>query len=111
MFSTPAVNFKREDIFMKREEVLSILKVYKKDFSKKYGILEIGVFGSIARNEAGNDSDVDICIKIKNPYPFSMVHIKEDIECRVKKHVDIIRIREKMNPYLRQRIEKDAVYV
>ena len=96
---------------MQREEVLSILKVYKRDFSDKYGILEIGVFGSLARNEAGDDSDVDICIKIKKPDPFSLVHIKEDIECRVKKHVDIIRMREKMNPYLRQRIEKDAVYV
>ena len=96
---------------MKREEVLSILKVYKRDFSKKYGILEIGVFGSLARNEAETESDVDICIKMKNPDPFSMVHIKEDIEQRVKKHVDVVRIREKMNPYLRERIEKDAVYV
>lgn len=96
---------------MQREEVLSVLQVYKRDFSEKYGILEIGIFGSVARNEASDDSDVDICIKIRNPDPFSLVHIKEDIEHRVKKHVDIIRMREKMNPYLRQRIEKDAVYV
>jgi len=96
---------------MEREEILSVLRAYKMDFSEKYGILELGVFGSFARNEAGDDSDVDICIKTKNPDPFSLVHIKEDIEHRVKKHVDIIRMREKMNPYLRQRIEKDAVYV
>ena len=96
---------------MQREELLFILQAYKRDFSKKYGILEIGVFGSFARNQAGDDSDVDICIKIKNPDPFSLVHIKDDIEHRVKKHVDIIRMREKMNPYLRERIEKDAVYV
>jgi len=96
---------------MQREEVLSILQAYKSDFSQKYGILAIGVFGSVARNEAESDSDVDICIKMKNPDPFNLVHIKEDIESRVKTHVDIIRVREKMNPYLRQRIEKDAVYV
>ena len=96
---------------MQREEVLSILKVYKRDFSEKYGILEIGVFGSFARNEAGDDSDVDICIKTKNPDPFSLVHIKEEIEQRVRRQVDIIRMREKMNPYLRQHIEKDVFYV
>ncbi len=96
---------------MKREEVLSVLQAYKSDFSQKYGILAIGVFGSVARNEAETDSDVDICIKIKNPDPFTLVHIKEDIESKVKMHVDIIRIREKMNPYLRKRIDKDAVYV
>lgn len=96
---------------MQREEILSVLQAYKRDFSEKYGILEIGVFGSFARNEAVYDSDVDICIKMKNPDPFSLVHIKEDIEHRVKKHVDIVRMREKMNPFLRQHIEKDAVYV
>ena len=96
---------------MQREEILSVLHIYKNDFSEKYGILELGVFGSVARNEAENESDVDICVKMKTPDPFHLVHIKYDIEQRIKKHVDIIRIREKMNPYLRQRIEKEAVYV
>ena len=96
---------------MQREEILSVLNVYKKDFSEKYGILELGVFGSVARNEAGDESDVDICVKMKTPDPFCLVHIKDDIEQRIKKHVDIIRIRGKMNPCLRQRIDKEAVYV
>ena len=96
---------------MQREEILSVLHAYKKDFSKKYGILELGVFGSVARNEAVDESDVDICVKMKTPDPFHLVHIKDDIEQRIQKHVDIIRVREKMNPYLRQRIEKEAVYV
>jgi uncharacterized protein len=96
---------------MQREEILAVLQAYKKDFSRQYGLLELGVFGSVARNEAGNDSDVDICVKMKTPDPFKLVHVKDDIEKRIKLHVDIIRIREHMNPYLRQRIEKEAIYV
>ena len=68
-------------------------------------------FGSIARDEAREDSDVDVCIKTKTPDPFALVHIKEEIESRVRKHVDIVRIRKKMNPFLKERIEKEGVYV
>jgi uncharacterized protein len=96
---------------MKRDDILSFLRDFKRNNSEKYGIIEIGVFGSIARDEARDDSDLDICIKTKTPNPFVLVHIKEDIEQRVQKHVDIVRVREKMNPLLKTRIEKEGVYV
>ena len=96
---------------MKRDDILAILREFKRDYAEKYGILEIGVFGSTARDEARDDSDVDICIKTKTPNPFALVHIKEDIEQMVRKHVDIVRVREKMNPYLKERIKKECRYV
>ncbi|HLA01042.1 MAG TPA: nucleotidyltransferase domain-containing protein [Thermodesulfovibrionales bacterium] len=96
---------------MGRDSILAILRDFKQNFAEKYGILEIGVFGSIARDEAREDSDIDICIRTKTPDPFTLVHIKEEIENRVNKHVDIVRMREKMNPFLKERIEKEGVYV
>ncbi|MBF0477528.1 MAG: nucleotidyltransferase domain-containing protein [Deltaproteobacteria bacterium] len=96
---------------MKRDDVLAILREFKRDYAEKYGILELGVFGSTARDEAGEDSDVDICIKTKTPNPFTLVHIKEDIEGLIRKQVDIVRVREKMNPFLKERIERDGRYV
>jgi hypothetical protein len=96
---------------MGREDILVILRDYKQNNAEKYGILEIGVFGSVARDEANDDSDVDICVKTKTPDAFALVHIKEEIENLVGKHVDIIRVREQMNPFLKKRIEKEGVYV
>jgi len=96
---------------MGREDILAILREYKEAFAEKYGILELGVFGSVARDEATAESDVDICIKTKTPDAFVLVHIKEDLENRVHKHVDIVRVREKMNPFLKSRLEKEAFYV
>ncbi len=96
---------------MERDAILAILRDFKQNFSDKYGILELGVFGSIARDDAREDSDVDICIKTKTPNPFAIVHIREEIESRVGKHVDIVRVREKMNTFLKERIEKEGVYV
>jgi uncharacterized protein len=96
---------------MKRDDILAILRKFKQDNAEKYGILEIGIFGSMARDEAREDSDVDICIKTKTPNPFTLVHIKEDIEGMIHKHVDIVRIREKMNSFLKDRIDKEGRYV
>jgi len=96
---------------MTRDEILAILSEFKQECAEKYGILEIGVFGSVARNESSEESDVDICIKTETPSPFVLVHIKEELEGRVHRHVDIIRVRSKMNPFLKERIEKDGCYV
>ena len=96
---------------MNRDEILRILREFKRDYATKYGILELGVFGSVARDTAGEQSDVDICVKTETPDPFMLVHIKQELEERVGKHVDIVRVREQMNPFLKSRIEKEGVYV
>ncbi len=96
---------------MSRSEIIQILKEFKEKYSEKYGILLIGLFGSVARDEAKKDSDVDVVVKIKTPDPFIIVHIKEDIEEQLQLHVDIVRLREKMNPFLKKRIDKEAIYV
>ncbi len=54
---------------------------------------------------------MDICIMTGPPNPFALVHIKEEIEKRVKRRVEIIRVREKMNPFLSERIQREACYV
>ena len=96
---------------MDRDEVLRILREFKRDWGEKFGILELGLFGSVARGGAGEESDVDVCIKTRTPDPFVLVHVKEGIEERVRKHVDIVRMREKMSPFLKARIEKEGIYV
>jgi len=96
---------------MTRDETLAVLRQFKREYAQHYGILEIGVFGSVGRDEALEDSDIDICIKTLTSNPFALVHIKELIEARLQKPVDIVRVREKMNPFLKERIERDAHYV
>jgi uncharacterized protein len=54
---------------MKSEEILSALHAYKRDFSEKYWIIEMGVFGSIVCNDANDNSDLDIFVKMKTPDP------------------------------------------
>lgn len=96
---------------MTRSEILKILKQYKKENSEKYGINNLGIFGSYSRDLTTDDSDIDIVIETQEPDMYKLVHIKEELEKLFNKSIDIILNREKMNPYLKKRIEKDAQYV
>lgn len=98
-------------MIINRDEILNILKNYKKNNINKYDILELGLFGSVARNQASSSSDVDICIKTKTPDMFVLVHIKEELQKLLSSSIDIVRIRDRMNPYLKNRIDKEAIYV
>ncbi len=96
---------------MNRATLLTELKQYKDSNKTKYGILSLGIFGSYARNQASELSDIDIVVKTESPNPFNLVHIKEDLEKKLKTPVDIIRLREHMNSYLKRHITNEAVYV
>ena len=96
---------------MKKEEILSVLRQYKRDHADQYGIIDLGIFGSVARGEYSTSSDIDLCVRTEHPDPFSLVHIKADIESILNIPVDIIRLRESMNPHLRARIDKEVLYV
>ncbi len=96
---------------MTRAEIFKILKQYKNENFKKYGIINLGIFGSYSKYIATDDSDIDIVIETQEPDIYKLVHIKDDLEKIFRKSVDIVRNREKMNPYLKKRIERDAHYV
>ena len=96
---------------MDRNEVFRLLKKTKKELQKKYPIKKLGVFGSFAQNTQTDQSDLDIVVEVSNPNMFDLTGIKQDIEERVNKKVDIVRLRERMNKYLKHRIECEVQYV
>lgn len=96
---------------MSRIEIITILKHFKEKYAAQYGIVLLGIFGSVARDEATASSDVDIVVKTEIPDPFTLVHMKEELEKQLRQHVDIVRLRDMMNPYLKKRIEAEAMYV
>ncbi|MBF0564676.1 MAG: nucleotidyltransferase domain-containing protein [Nitrospirae bacterium] len=96
---------------MTLETALEVLRKHKEEFREKYGITALGIFGSVALGRMSDESDVDVVIKMSKPDLFFMVHIKEELESDYKTRVDVVRYREKMNKFLKERIDRDAVYV
>ena len=95
---------------MKKEELIDILRNYKNERANYYGIMTIGIFGSTARGDACEESDVDIVLRIREPDLFMLVGIKEELEERIHRPVDIVTYRDNMNLFLKKRIDEEAVY-
>ncbi len=96
---------------MGNKEIIAVLREYKKQFAPKYGITAMGVFGSVARDETREDSDVDIVIKIEPPNLITISRIRIEIEEAIHKHVDILHYRKEMNKLLKEKIDSEVVYV
>ena len=94
-----------------RNQVIAILNRFKERSAEKYNITRLGIFGSLARGTDTVKSDVDVVVELSKPEFFALIGIKQDLEEELKQHVDIVRYREKMNPFLKKRIDSEAVYV
>ncbi|MDQ7084951.1 MAG: nucleotidyltransferase domain-containing protein [Sulfurovum sp.] len=95
---------------MQKETIINYLINHKKEFQKKYEIEKIGLFGSYAREEAHQDSDIDIFVQMKPDF-FKLVELKQQIENDLKKQVDVIREHKNIKPFLLKMIQKDIQYV
>ena len=96
---------------MEKKEIIKILYDYKKQFATQYGITNIGIFGSVVRDEANQDSDVDVVVTIAEPDLFMLAGIKDDLEQRLHRPVDLVTYRVNMNQFLKKRIDGEAMYV
>lgn len=85
-------------------QVLPLLRERQAVWRKRYQLQRIGLFGSIARNEAKAGSDVDVWVELHPLTPFATVHLKQELEALLQPPVDLVRMRERMNPALRQAI-------
>jgi len=96
---------------MNREDIIRFITEHKTEFQQEFGVTRIGLFGSYARGEVHEESDIDIVVELVKPDLFNLIGIKQTIEEALGRKVDIVRLRDKMNKFLRQRIERDAIYV
>lgn len=93
------------------DEALQVLRRCKPIFADRFGVTELGVFGSVVRGEATPESDMDIVVRMRTPRLFFMAHIKDELERAFQRRVDIVHYRDKMNEFLKKRIDSGAIYV
>lgn len=91
------------------EQLLRLLRSHQSEWRQRYRLQRIGLFGSTARNEATASSDVDVWVELDPLTPFATVHLKQELEALLQRPVDLVRLRERMNPALRQAILREGV--
>lgn len=93
------------------QDILMLLDGFMPYAENRYGITKLGVFGSVARGEQNEDSDVDICYEGRALSFVTMDLLQSELEKLLGCKVDTVRVRENMNPVLRERIRKEGLYV
>jgi len=82
---------------------------HQRQWRQRYHLQCIGLFGSTSRNEAKAGSDVDEWGELHPLTPFATVHLKQELETLLQRPVDLVRLRKRMNPALRQAILREGV--
>lgn len=96
---------------MTTSELVIKLKNIKNELREQFGIEEIALFGSYARGEAKDVSDVDIAILEMNlKSGFDIINAKNYLQNHLQKSVDIGTYKS-MKTFIKNRIKKDFIYV
>lgn len=93
------------------QDCVNKLAEFKKTFGSKFGILKIGIFGSVARKENTEGSDIDIVVEVKQPTLLLMYELKDALKTLFGCEVDLVRFRETLRPLFKANIQKDVIYV
>jgi predicted nucleotidyltransferase len=94
---------------MKRAGVLQKLRAERDNLREQYGVESLALFGSVARDEARPDSDVDVLVEFGRPITmFDLVAVQQYLErCLGVRRVDLVP-RDSVYPAFRERILGEA---
>jgi len=93
-----------------RNECIEILTKDAPYIIKEYGVKSMCLFGSMARGDNSEDSDVDLFVDMP-PVAIKVVRLKNHLQEILGKPVDLIRRHDYLRPHFLSRVEKDAIYV
>jgi hypothetical protein len=95
---------------MQKTVILDFLQQNKQKLAQDFGVTKIGLFGSYARDEAREDSDIDIAVEIESDNKFrSFFALKHFLEDGLGRRVDL-GIESAIKPVAYQFIKEEIIY-
>ena len=96
---------------MNRHTVLNLLRAHKAILSQRFGVTDLALFGSFARDQAADDSDVDILVRFDGPATSKRYFgVQFYIEDLLGRRVDLVTDKA-LRAELRPCVEREAVNV
>ena len=94
-----------------KDHIFTVINDHKDEIYKKFNVETLSVFGSVAQETAGADSDVDILVSYKEtPGFFEFLNLKEYLEAMLGRRVDLVT-KGALKKQLRKQITEDAIRV
>ena len=96
----------------KLKEIEAILRKHKEELRERFGVRSIAIFGSYARGEETELSDVDILVEFEGPIGWEIIGLRDYLEELLGLPVDLITKNAVMSRKgLWEHIKEDLVYV
>jgi len=94
---------------MTRQEILDRLNAEAPALKQKYAVKSLAVFGSMARGDDHEDSDVDVLVEFEGKGTFdNFMGLKLDLEDLFGRRVDLLTPRC-LSPAMKETIDKEAL--
>lgn len=96
---------------MNHKSLISLLTSRREEIVRRFSIKKLGVFGSAARDEMHEGSDIDVLVEFQTSPTFdAYMDLKFYLEDLFKANVDLV-IEDDVKPRMRPFIEKDLIRV
>lgn len=76
---------------LSKVEILSAMRAHKAEINR-FGVRSMGLFGSVARGDATQDSDVDILVDLEKPLGWEIVDLREFLRDLLGRKVDLVTL-------------------
>lgn len=93
-----------------KQQVLEILRQARSDLAREFGVTRLALFGSCARGEEQEGSDVDLLVEVPPTLGLRFVDLAERIEALLGVPTDVVS-RRAISPRYWAEIEKDLLDV
>jgi predicted nucleotidyltransferase len=96
---------------MNPDAILDRLRDHRAEIGERFSVERLGLFGSAARGELTDDSDVDVLVAFRGPPSFSAyLGLKRYLEQLVGRRVDLVT-ETGLKPRARPSVERDLIRV
>lgn len=93
------------------KDIEKIIQNNKKELKEKYGLREIGIFGSYIRGEQDKNSDIDILVEVERPMGFvKFIRLENHLSQILGIKADLVT-KKALKPYIGIRILQEVQYV
>ena len=94
-----------------RQQIVAALAERRQEFGARFGVKRLSLFGSAARDELRDGSDVDVLVEFEGPATFQgYFDLKDYLEALLGRTVDLVTERG-LKPRARRHVERDLIRV
>ena len=90
-------------------EVQNIIRSHAYDIKARFSVRRIGIFGSFARGEEKDSSDIDIIVEFERPTFRNFMDLSFYLEDLLGRQVDLVTVKG-LHPRIRPYVEKDVIW-